>query len=53
MTPTDEALTIVRHGLREEREWLGEETPEQAGYEARHAKPHIVPMLWRARSENA
>ena len=53
MNPTDEALTIVRHGLRDEREWLGEETPEQAGYEARHAKPHIVPMLWRARSENA
>ena len=53
MTPTDEALTIVRHGLREEREWLGEETPEQATYEARHAKPHIIPMLWDARKANA
>ena len=38
MTPTDEALTIVRHGLREEREWLGEETAEQATYQPRHAK---------------
>lgn len=38
MTPTDEALTVVRHGLRDVREWLGEETPEQATHEARHAK---------------
>ena len=55
MTPTDQALTIVRHGLRDVREWLGEETPEQAGHEARHAAPdrHIIPLLWDARKANA
>ena len=55
MSPTDEALTIVRAGLRDEREWLGETSTELEDYEPRHIEtdPHIVPMLWRARSENA
>ena len=55
MSTTDEALAIVRHGLREEREWLGEETAEQAAYQPRHAAPdrHIIPLLWDARKANA
>ena len=55
MTPTDQALTIVRAGLRDVREWLGETSAEHEDYEPRHIEtdPHIVPMLWRARSENA
>ena len=38
MTPTDEALTIVRAGLRDVREWLGETTADAEDYSARHGK---------------
>lgn len=50
-----EARLIVRAGLRDVREWLGETSAEHEDYEPRHieTEPHIVPMLWRARSENA
>lgn len=38
MTPTDEALTIVRHGLRDVRIALGETSAEHETYQPRHAK---------------
>ena len=49
------ALRIVRDGLQAERIAIGETTEAAETYRAKHAKedPHIVPMLWRARSENA
>lgn len=38
MTPTDEALTIVRHGLRDVRIALGETSAEHEDYQPRHVK---------------
>ena len=38
MTPTDEALTIVRAGLRDVREWLGETSAEREDYQPKHIK---------------
>lgn len=38
MTPTDEALTIVRAGLRDVRIWIGETTADAEDYQPRHAE---------------
>lgn len=38
MTPREEALTIVRAGLRDVRIALGETTPDAEDYTARHGK---------------
>lgn len=38
MTPTDEALTIVRHGLRDVRIALGETSAEHEDYQPRHTE---------------
>lgn len=38
MTPREEALTIVRAGLRDVREWLGETSAEHETYRPRHGK---------------
>lgn len=37
-TVQTEALTIVRAGLRDVREWLGETSAEHEGYQPRHSK---------------
>lgn len=41
-SPAEQALTIVRDGLRSVRIALGEVTEEQEGYAARHARRAVV-----------
>lgn len=58
MTPTEEAVALVRsHPLMVPvRIELGETTEAAETCRPRHAsdvEAHLIPMLWRARSENA
>lgn len=55
-TPGELAIANVRADLHPVRVALGETTDAAETYTAKHGgamEAHIVPMLWRARSENA